>query len=48
LLAIATEARTAPLRQDALDVRVAELLSLTQEECDALAAVARVRAVSGR
>jgi hypothetical protein len=48
LLAIATEARTAPLRQDALDVRVAELLSLTQEECDALAAVARDRALSGR
>jgi hypothetical protein len=48
LLAIAKAARAAPLRQDALDVRVAELLSLTQEECDALAAVAQNRAVPGR
>jgi hypothetical protein len=44
----ASAARAAPLRQDALDVRVAELLSLTQEECDALAAVAQNRAVPGR
>ena len=48
LLAIAMEARAAPLRQEALDVRVAELLSLTQKECDALATVAQDRAVPGR
>jgi hypothetical protein len=48
LLAIAKQARGAPLRQDELDVRVAKLLSLAQDECDALAAVARDRAVPGR
>jgi hypothetical protein len=48
LLALARDARAAPLRQDELDTRTAELLSLTQEERDALATVAPDRAVSGR
>ena len=48
LLAIANAALTAPLRQDELDARVAELLSLTQEERDALATLAGDRSVPGR
>jgi hypothetical protein len=48
LLALARDARAAPLRQNELDARTAELLSLTQEERDALASVAPDRAVAGR